>query len=76
MPAKILGVLLIVAGMLMQRGVRVARVRGYVGPRYRRVYRQDQKWKFRIALGSQGLGAFICFTSAFFCLTGGLHHGS
>jgi hypothetical protein len=73
-PAKILGVLLIVGGWLLQRESRKARERGYVGPADRRIHRAEQKWRFRLALVSQAFGALICFLSAFLCLTAGLHH--
>ena len=69
MPAKLLAVALIVAGMLLRRGVTRARQRGYVGPRSRRVHRDSERAKFNLALSSQALGALFCFIGAFLCLS-------
>ena len=69
MPAKILGILLLLAGLWLQHGVTRARKRGYVGPKYRRIHRETDRKKFNVALGSQWVGAWICFLGGFMCLT-------
>ena len=74
MPAKILGVALIVAGLLLRHGMARAKRRGYVGPRYRRVHRDADRWKFNAALLTQGLGALICFVGALLCLSHAAGH--
>ena len=73
MPAKLLGLALILAGLLFRRQFRVARERGYVGPSYRRVHRAGQRLKFNFALGSHVFGALVCFAAAYLCFTGLLH---
>ena len=69
MPAKLLGIALILAGLLLRYRVKRARRRGYVGPRYRRIHRDVDPTKFRLALASQTAGSLICFVSALLCLT-------
>lgn len=74
LPAKLLGLAFILAGLLFYRGVRLARVRGYTGPKHRRIHRDTQTWRFQFALGSQAVGALICFVGAYLCLTGAFIH--
>ena len=69
MPAKLLGLALILAGLLLRHGIKRARRRGYVGPRYRRIHRDADRTKFNLAIGSQAIGALICFISAMLCFT-------
>ena len=74
MPLKLLGVSLIVAGFLLRRGVVKARRLGYVGSSRRRIHRDSDRWRFNVALGSQTLGALICFAGAFICLSHTILH--
>ena len=50
MPAKLLGVALLLAGLLLRHRIRRARRLGYVGPRYRRVHREVDRAKFNATL--------------------------
>jgi hypothetical protein len=68
-PAKLLGVVLLLAGLLLRHRIRRARRLGYVGPRYRRVYREVDRAKFNATLGAQFTGAVICFIGAVLCFT-------
>ncbi len=74
MPIKLLGLALLFAAWLLHRGIKRARHRGYVGPARRRVYRDEQRLQFRVALASQALGALICCLGAYLCLAGALAH--
>jgi len=69
MPAKFLGIALVIAGLLLRRQFMRARVRGYVGPRYRRIHRAREGVKFHLTLGSQAFGALVCLIGAYLCLT-------
>lgn len=74
MPAKLLGIALILAGWLLRRGIVRAHRRGYVGSNGRRIHRDPERLKFFVALGSQALGALICFIGAYLCISGALSH--
>lgn len=74
MPAKLLGVTLVVATLLLHRGIKKARRRGYVGPRYRRIHRDADRLRFNLSVAGQVAGALICFIGALLCLSGMLHH--
>jgi len=73
-PAKFLGIAFVVAGLLLRRQFTRARTRGYIGPSYRRVHRASEPGKFLLAIGTQALGALVCFIGAYFCLTGSFFH--
>jgi hypothetical protein len=73
-PAKLLGIALILAGLLLRRGIVRALNRGYVGSRHRRIHRDPQRLKFTLALSSQAVGALICFIGAYLCISGALSH--
>ena len=74
MPAKFLGLALIAAGALLFRGIKLARVRGYTGPRHRRVSRDAHRLRFHFTLGWQALGAVICLAAAYLCLGHAFRH--
>lgn len=69
MPAKLLGVALILAGLLLRHRIKRARRLGYVGPRYRRIHRDADRTKFNLAIAAQVAGTLICFISALLCFT-------
>jgi hypothetical protein len=68
-PAKLLGLALILAGLLLRHRTKRARRLGYVGPRYRRIHRNVDRTKFNLAITAQVAGALICFISALLCFT-------
>ena len=74
MPLKLLGLSLIVAGFLLRRGVVKAHRLGYVGSSRRRIHRNAERFRFNMALGSQAIGALICFVGAFICLSHTILH--
>lgn len=74
MPAKLLGLALLLTGFLLQLGVARARLRGYIGPRRRRIYRDTERSRFRFALAKQIAGALICLAAGALCLAKGLRH--
>ena len=75
MPAKILGIVLILAALLLRRGIVKANQRGYVGSGARRIRRDAEPFRFRLSIGGQVVGALICFIAALLCFSGVLHHG-
>ena len=75
MPAKLLGVTLVAAALLLHRGIKKARRRGYVGPRYRRIHRDVDRWRFNLSVAGQTVGALICVIGALLCFTHMVHHG-
>jgi hypothetical protein len=74
-PAKLLGLTLVAATLLLHREIKKARRRGYIGPRYRRIHRDNDRWKFNLSVAGQALGALICFIGALLCFTHMVHHG-
>ena len=74
MPAKILGVLLIFAGLIFRYGIKRAKKRGYFGPRHQRIHRDVDRNRFNVAMGAQYFGSWICFLGAFLCFTHILVH--
>jgi len=72
MPAKLLGLALIAAGLLLRREIRRSHQRGYAGSRHRPPRRAKNRLKFYLALVSHAVGALVCFAAAYLCFTGTL----
>ncbi|HWA87111.1 MAG TPA: hypothetical protein VG710_12860 [Opitutus sp.] len=68
MPAKLLGLFLLLGSFLSFARLARAAALGVTGPRHRRISRESQPWKFRLTLALQYLGAAVCLVAGALCL--------
>lgn len=70
MPAKLIGLAFLAAAWLIRRDVKRAQARGHVGPAHRRVWREEQRWRFRGTITVRVVGVAVCLVAAYLCFTG------
>jgi len=68
MPIKIFGALLLLSAFLLRWGMVRDQMRGFTGPKHRRIFREQNRTRFLLAVYTQGACALICAIAGAACL--------